>query len=93
MCGSYMQMYEHRRAQHKYTRQKLPNDFESSLFEQSKEVETVVAVDGDEYTCVLKNGYVERKSLEKTDPKVVKFLTTKASVDNMPTIVSTNGRD
>ena len=43
-------------------------------------------MDGDEYTCVLKNGYVERKSLEKTDPKVVKFLTARASVDNMPTI-------
>ena len=84
------QMIEHRRAQHKYTREKLPADYESSLFEQSKEVEVVVAEDGNGYTCVLKNEYVERKSLEKTDPKVVEFVKAEASVENIPT---TSGRD
>ena len=50
------QMLEHRRALHKYTRQKLPADYERLLFVECKEVEVVVAEEGNGYTCILRNG-------------------------------------
>ena len=39
---SVAQMVEYRRARHKYTRQELPEDYESILFQKSDDVDTVV---------------------------------------------------
>ena len=67
------QMVEHRRARHKYTRQKLPEDYESTLFQKSDDIDTVVGESNEGSICLLGNGYVESRVFNKTDEHVITY--------------------
>ena len=83
---SVAQMVEHRRARHKYTRQKLPEDYESTLFQKSDDIDTVVGESNEGFICVLRNGYVESRVLNKTDEHVIAYNSRKNAKVNMPSI-------
>ena len=53
-------MVEHRRARHKLTRQKLREDYESTLFQKSGDVDTVVGESNEGFICLLRNGCAEQ---------------------------------
>ena len=80
------QMVGHRRACHKYTRQKLPEDYESTLFQKSDDSDTVVGKSNEGFICLLRNGYVESRVLNKTDEHVIAYNSHKNAKVNMPSI-------
>ena len=53
-----------------YTRQRLLVDFEDNLFELSKVIESILGEAPNGVVCVLKNGYVEHKTLANDDSGV-----------------------
>ena len=83
---SVAQMVEHRRARHKYTRQKLPEDYESTLFEKSHDIDTVVDESNDGFIYLLRNGYVESRVLNKTDEHVIAYNSRKNAKVILPSI-------
>ena len=44
-----------------HARQKLPEDYESTLFQKSDDSDTVVGKSNDGFICLLRNGYVESR--------------------------------
>ena len=79
------QIAEHRRARHKYMRQKLSEDYESTLFQKSDDICTFVGERNDGFICLLRNGYVESRVLNKTDEHVIAYSRKNAKVI-MPSI-------
>ena len=56
------------------------------MFELSKEIESVVGEAQNGFVCVLKNGYVARKTLPNDDPRVLEYFKQKLEKVSMPDI-------
>ena len=70
-------MLRHKRALHKYSRQKLEHEHFSKMCDDS-EIVNVLKVDGELYLCVTKDGELEWLELKSTNEKVVEFLRVKS---------------
>ena len=79
-------MVDHRRARHKHTRQKLPENYESTLSNKSGDVDTVVGESNEGFICLLRNGCVESYVLNKTDEHVIAYNSRKNAKVNIPSI-------
>ena len=71
-------MLRHKRALHKYSREKLDRDYTASVCEDS-EIVRVIKQDGNLYLCVTTEGELEWSELDSANEKVVEFLRIKSS--------------
>ena len=65
---------------------KLPEDNESSLFQKSDDIDTAVRETNEGFICLLRNGHVENRVLNKTDEHVIAYNSRKNAKVNMPSI-------